>query len=543
MPRFLRLPTMCAGALLALLPSVAAAQTVEGTVVNSVTGDGVAGVQVDLIQGGEKYYSATTDAHGHFLFDHVQDGAYTANYSSPDFFFLDPGRQRQQRFQVTAGGNPVELEARMTPLARISGRVVDGKGKPVPGAPVSVISPNAATTIPADKDGKFDLHKFMLPGAYTLSVAPPAGLRPPDPEPDRVLNWTRTYYPGVTTLEAASKISLLPGSEVTDLELKLLAVPAHAVRGVLLNPDGTPAPKVAIALGADLDQLRTESDSDGAFEFPAVVDGEWQCTAEAEAHAGPASVKLRASEWFEMAGHERQGLKLRLAAPFTVRGKVAMQALPGAPAPRPPGLVLGMKVSGAIREMLGDNGIVVGATPGSPNARPDADGNFSVPDVYPGAYRIIPLNGPPGYYLDSIRMGDAEVSTEEVEISSSAASFTLVYKTNGGAVRGVIENCASGGVVVLPQDPALRRPGFQHSTGCDGTGALAASGASAGSSHYEVDALRPGDYYVLAIAGDGPNPWYRARLDDTLLNQATKVTVRAGETTSTDLHAITQEIR
>jgi len=81
--------------------------------------------------------------------------------------------------------------------------------------------------------------------------------------------------------------------------------------------------------------------------------------------------------------------------------------------------------------------------------------------------------------------------------------------------------------MLLPQEPGLRRPGFQYSKPCDSN------------DRYEIGVVRPGDYYVLALPGDGPDPWFRAKLDDTVLNQAAKVSVSAGETFSVDLRAIT----
>jgi len=509
--------------LLTLLSGVpfrpAAAQTIEGNVVNSVTGSGVAGVRVDLIWAGDTYYSATTDAQGHFLFDHVQDGAYRVLYSSPDYWWdRDPGPARQ--FQVTAGGNPVKLEAHMTPLARLSGRVVDGRGQAVPGAEVLLTGPRRMMSSPTDANGRFDLRKDLIPDAYTLSVAPPPDLKPPDPEPesDGIMNWTTTWFPGVATSKAASKIVLPPGGEVSDLELKLLAVPAHAVRGVLLKPDGKRAPKVAISMSGALALLSTESKPDGAFEFPAVVDGEWSFSAEVGVPSGPGGVKLRVTQWIEMAGRELEGVKVHLTAPFTLGGKVVMETAKGAPAPRQPLVSLVLHASPSVRASFGDN----------PHSWPDADGNLRFENVYPGTYRIDVLGELPAYYLDSVRVGEAEPSTPEVEISSGAAPITVVYKTNGGAVRGTAERCLSGGVELVPQDPAMRRPGFFYSAPCDAN------------DRYEIGAVRPGEYYALAFAGGDPDPWYRSRWDDALLNQAARVTVRAGEASSADLRAIAQ---
>ncbi len=140
------------------------------------------------------------------------------------------------------------------PLARISGRVVDGRGDGVARALLQLIGAGRLLEESTDATGKFELR--LLPGGYTLSVIPPIGLKPPDPEPDndRVMLWTRTFYPGGAIPEAGSKIVAQPGRVVSDIELKLQAVPVHAVRGVLLNPDGTPAPKVAITLSEEAGQ-------------------------------------------------------------------------------------------------------------------------------------------------------------------------------------------------------------------------------------------------------------------------------------------------
>ena len=102
-----------------------------------------------------------------------------------------------------------------------------------------------------DAHGKFEVQ--LMPGAYGLSVVPPPDLKPPDPEQDGpVLAWKRTYYPGVARSGSGIEDRGVARRQISDVELKLLAVPAHAVRGVVLNPDGTPAPKVTIALGEGL---------------------------------------------------------------------------------------------------------------------------------------------------------------------------------------------------------------------------------------------------------------------------------------------------
>ena len=114
------------------------AQLVQGVTVDSVTGRGIPGVTVDLNSAGDRY-SATTDTQGRFVFEHVATGVYRAMDSAPDYAGAS-GAGRPPQFQVTRGARPVDLgTVRLTPLAGISGRVVDPKGLPVAGAAVSVL--------------------------------------------------------------------------------------------------------------------------------------------------------------------------------------------------------------------------------------------------------------------------------------------------------------------------------------------------------------------------------------------------------------------
>jgi hypothetical protein len=535
---------------LILLATCAVAQTVEGNVINSVTGNGIPAMRVEIKPAaGRTGYSTTTDAQGHFLVEGVQAGTYAASSSSPEYSLSGA----PSVFQVTAGGTPAKLELRLMPLPRISGRVVDGRGEGVASARLELTGAGKLLEGSTDATGRFDFRP--LPGGYTLSAVPPIGLKPPNREPDndRVMVWTRTFYPGGALPEAASKIVAQPGRVVSDIELKLQAVPVHAVRGVLLNPDGTPAPKVAITLSEEAGQPadRGESQSDGAFEFPAVVDGEW-CLAAAVEHDG---VPLGVVQWIEMAGHELERVKLRLSPPFTVRGQVVMEAPKGEPAPDAPPVSLVPRAGRAGREawmanwMLRPEMHFVEPLPanapggdatkqihgeildsflfgGAISARPDSGGNFSLPNVYPGSYRIVPMPPPPlPYYLDAVRVGETDLGSPEVELSSRAVPITVIYKTNGGAVRGTVEKCASGPVLLVPQDTARQWLGFLRATRCDSN------------DRYGITGLRPGEYYALAFAGDGPLP----ELDEGLLHQAGKITVRAGEASSADLRAVSRQ--
>lgn len=523
-----------------LAAGCAMGQTVEGSVVNSATGAGIAGIAVELVQDGMRAYSATTGSDGSFRVEGVKDGVYSVRCPSRHYWPA-PGAE-EQPFQVIAGRDAVKLKASLMPLCRIGGRVVDAQGRPAAHAQVEITDPSP-TMAESDDQGRF-VFEDLPPGFYTLSVRPADGWKAPEPEAgsDQTLGWARTWYPGVARADAMTPVVMAPGSALADVELRLMAAPAHAIRGVLRNPDGTPAGKLTITLADEVERVpppyHTESKGDGTFEFPAVVDGEWRLAAE-EAQGG---VSLRAIEWMEMAGQDLGEVSLRLSPPLGVRGRVMVEAPKDAPAPKAPAVRLDAHI-GRIRR---DAFPVFWAMPAASllGSRPDADGVFHIENVYPGAYRIAPGEAPRGYYLDSVRVGDTETSAAETEFAG-AASITVVFKANGGTVRGTVENCASGQVLLIPQDPAMRRPGFFRETKCDDH------------DRYEMAAVRPGEYYALALAGVGAAPFgllapeaaslrfayahaYTGRVEDGFATQAAHVTVRAGEATLVDMRAITR---
>ena len=498
---------------LVLAAAAARAQSVAGIVTNSLTGNGLAGVKVEILKSDRPTVTVITDAAGRFVVETLEPGTYAVRYSSAGYWQNDPRGNplpllrsvRGDPFLVISGGNPVTMEGHMIPYSRIAGRVVDGRGEAVPKARLELTRPGFTMDGETDAQGKFDLHS-MFPGSYRLSAVPPQSLKPPDPDPesDRVWNWTRTYYPGAALPEGASKILVSTGGEVRNLELKLLAVPAHAVRGVVLNPDGTPAPKVAVVLGDGSRAFNSmgaiETKPDGTFEFPAVVDGEWGV----EARTSSGDVGLRGAQWIEMRGHEVERLQLRLSPPFTVPLKVVLESPKGIPAPKPSGARLTPHSAAGTRS----GASVI-------QSRLDQDGGLQLVNVYPGGYRISAYASAP-YYVDAIRVGEVEITTPEVQISGPIP-ITLVYKINGGTVRGTVEKCASGTVWLVPEEPARRDSDFFRSATCDAH------------DRYEIGALRPGEYYAVALSyNDGPP-------DDALLHAARRVTVRSGEPSTADL--------
>jgi protocatechuate 3,4-dioxygenase beta subunit len=511
------------------------AQTVEGHVVNSATGAGIPGVAVGLHQAGKGAYSATTDSQGRFRIEAVKDGAYTAHYRAHGFWpvpnILDSGGQ--PAFQVTTGGEPVHLEAQMQPIPRISGRVLDDSGKPVPNATLWLLWESRGCNVPwcfpfshqskTGGKGEYTMGDPDVPGTWLLSATAPSSWSPPEPRDDQPLGWAQTFYPGVTDPQLAARVMVLPGGELGSLDIKLAAVPVHRIRGVVLDVRGEPVPKVSVELGKgfgpSLDQdtrLDQDTKDDGTFEFAPVADDEWRLSTTWEKDG----VKLWTAQSVRIKGHDLEHIELRLTPPFSIHGKTVMEVPEGVPAPKPKPPEVMVAFDAGAAQVAPMNRIFTG--------NPDGRGDFTIQNLYPGPYQILPGLPPAPYYLDSIRLGEHDALGSDVPILSDAQPLTVTYKLGGGTVRGTIEACGAGHVFLIPQDPALRRGYFIRRTTCGQNG------------QFEFSAVRPGEYYGLAIAGDSPTPWYEAMWDEGMLRQAGRVTVRANESTSPGIRLTTR---
>jgi hypothetical protein len=518
-----------------LAAAALAAQTVEGHVVDSVTGIGIPDVAVEIFRDFAKVYAPTTDIQGRFRLEDVQEGVYTVFYKAPNY---QPAREGGSQFKVVKGAGPVHLEAAMIQTGKVSGRVLDGAGKPVPKAIIQLDHEidNGGFRQIFDANEKGEYSAAVLPGTLTLAATAPSSWTPPEPPPDspgvtpdaQRLGWALTYYPSVANAELAAKIDVPAGGEVSKLDIKLAAVPVHRIRGVVLDLRGDPVSKLSVTLGTGV-MLGAQSlhqdtkPDDGTFEFAAAADGDWNLSA-AVIKDG---VKLWAHQKVQIKGGDLENIQLRLSPPFSIQGKIVMEVPEGMPVPKPPSVMVEYSdMSAAVPDRINVGGLF----------NPDGKGDFTVTNLYPGSYVIqpgflSPTTGP--YYLDSIRLGERD-ALESVQIESGALPITVTYKLNGGTVRGSVESCGAGEVLLIPQDPALRRNGFIHQTSCAQNG------------RFEIPAVRPGEYYGFALAVDAPAGvrrklhGFHPELDQNLINQSVRITVRSNEATLADLRPIKQ---
>jgi hypothetical protein len=460
---------------------------VEGTVTDSISHTGIADATVQLraADGRLAGYVARTDATGNFHIENVLPGDYLATYSAQKYQAPNTDRDAYRPFRVSAGGTVVRLQGELVPLGKLSARVLDEDGNPVARAQLMLLRQRggggaAGTT---DAQGRLDMNGIeagdyillarpVLAGTVLGEKAQNRSSLPSHPKEGERYQWAPTYYPNALIRSEGQVIQIRGGSDLSGYAIRLRSTPVYRVGGVVLDDQGAVVPKAVLKLPAH-DALiagvetQVAAGADGRFEFPSVAPGDWRITAEAESN----HVLLKGAAPVTVGRRDVEDLSIRLSRPFVVSVLVDREDKPDVQGRR---VVTGLQLVDVNHE--------TGA-----NAFQGQDGSFQIKDVYSGRYRLIPLGFVPGYYVDSIWLGDSNVMGQEVDLSASSPPIRVVYQSNAARVRGTVESGGGSVVYLVPQDESLLNTPFIRSVPCDAAG------------RFELGSVRPGDYYIFAF--------------------------------------------
>ncbi len=218
------------------------AQTLEGLVVDHISGQPVAGVYLRVPPfPGVDPPLRITDAGGRFRFENVPPNLRT---------FLDFSRSGYVRGSRTfatksdLAANFVRLE--MTPQAVIAGKIEDEDGFPVRDAYVELMRyqmlngqrellPAASWVQPNDR-GEFRAFG-MSAGRYYLRARPLFRLAQWDGR------YSVEYYPSTTDAREATPIEVQAGQEINDIRMRLTKREGHIVTGNVVLPSGIKPPQ------------------------------------------------------------------------------------------------------------------------------------------------------------------------------------------------------------------------------------------------------------------------------------------------------------
>jgi len=505
--------------------------TVEGVVVNKVTGAGIGGATVRFMAPRADHYETITDETGVFRITGIKPGDYSASLEKSGYFSVDtelflPFPGGRPKYHVNAGGNPLRVRLELNPPAVIRGRVLGADGNPAQ-AGVDLGRGRTASTKP---DGSFAFEN-VEPGRYTLLA------RPKTPEPVAKHEGSRTevvptYYPSAVEPTQAESIVVRAGAELNGYEIRLQSVPVYRVRGIVLNPDGKPAAKAVVELqprapggnpgiflggtsSRETFSIRTGeiglpetedpfvTGEDGVFEFPSVPAGDWTLRAEGDPAWDPVrqtDVSSIGNAAFSLGHGDPDDLKIQLAAPFHLSGTAVLSD--GSPLPQ------GVLLSVGLYSETGRSGSGGVVEPG---------GVLRL-DLFPGAHEIRADVMMGNYYADSILLGSTDVTAQRAELTPSSPPIKIILKP-AGTIRGTVEDADAGTVVLFPRSVA----GIAYSA-TSGTGKT-----------FELDGIPPGDYYAIALDRFDPRTMADAVRLRSLMPMATSVKVEQGSAASVQL--------
>jgi len=300
-----------------LLTLPAAAQIVDGTVADAVTGKPIPGARIKLKpsdrSGADPLYTKT-DAEGRFRFLQPPVGSYQVTpdaigYLAPPCCALVSLNGHPSRATFASPGQPfpkiteardpdgtshASVEFLLTAYAVITGVITDPNGVPLPGAEIEIqqkVPAKAARSYPshplpggefilaqrsmtrADDRGQFRV-AHLEPGAYYVVANRPQGI-PGNWEP----SYRPTYYPAATDPDAAKALNLAAGATVA-ADIRILRQTGARVSGRLIQPpiQGTAMTLVTLLpernylVNADRPFTNT---STGQFELAAVPPGRY----------------------------------------------------------------------------------------------------------------------------------------------------------------------------------------------------------------------------------------------------------------------------
>ena len=260
---------------------------ISGRVVDGQTGQALSRARVVATarEAGGRRHAAQTDRSGRYVLSDLAAGRFTVTVSKPGYVTLSYGQRRPRQpstpVQVIAGEHLENLDLALPSGSVITGQVMDEEGAALPLAVVRVLryvyQQGQQRLVPVGTDRTDDRGQYRVfgldPGDYLVSASVPR--RRLNPTGGRIgafgpagagfalaglgdaaqdggpVGYAPSYYPGVTNLSEASRVTAGLSAEVGGVDFAVRLVPTATVRGIVFQPDGTPATGVQVMLLRD----------------------------------------------------------------------------------------------------------------------------------------------------------------------------------------------------------------------------------------------------------------------------------------------------
>ena len=567
-------------------PATAPAPPGKAVLAGTITtpnGQPAAGARVMLGGGDGPGRTTTTNTSGQFVFEGLRTGRYFVKVSKPGFMSLAYGQRR-----VNSMGTPIPLadgerrviEMQLPRAAVITGMILDERGEPsintqVRGMRYTMVNgrrrAQQAANDTTDDRGIYRLHSLQ-PGEYAVCAvarnmgpmndaqriqmeiegvrrsienAPSAAARQAMLDRLKVLQAERVdqtepnlgyapvCYPSSSAPSAS--VTVAAGEERSGIDLQMVMIPVARIEGTVVAPGGGAPRSMQLTLVnadenmGDVDRQGTGmQQSNGQFSFQNVSPGRYSIVARTMTFGPPpppgAVVPKEPLLWgmteVVINGQDLSGLVIELHSGITVTGQMTFQ-----PTTLTPPTDLN-RVQISIFPFMPDNNTMMMMGP-SPQAKVDASGRFTIPDVMPGKYRMSAgVIGVQGWVVDSITAGGQDVLDFPLEIKGArdVTDVAVVFGDRISELSGTItdqkgEPATEQTILLYPTDQKYWTPSSRRirtiRAGADGL--------------YNFRTIPPGEYRLTTLVDPEPGIWYDREVLEGLDASSIRVVIAEGE--------------
>src|SRR5437773_4019312 len=494
--------------------------SIEGFVVRAGTNEPIARARVTVLRsagpGGAPLAPGgppptippvTTDSQGRFAYRDLDPGSYSLTAQRNGFARQAYGERGTGRpgapLNIVGGQAVKDVVFRLIPAGTISGRVTDATGEPIAGISITIgrftYDPTGKRTFQivtatrSDDRGEYRIY-WITPGRYYVNASPAQTspvirfpLANEIVEPGYVLTW----YPGTTDDTSALPIELQPGADLSTIDFTLTQQPSFRVRGRIFDAGTGQPPRnanVSInprnpAVGFAVNPAPLNyNPANGTFEIRDVPAGSYWLRALVlpDPGAGFTSGGIARNNTvvpLEISNADVENVALVLTPGFQVKGRIELDG-------------------GSLSTLPNIDRTRVFLTPlaqpafGFPEDPIKADGSFTLQNVYPGEYRINVVGMPQNAFMQSARLGQADVSSRITLLGPVSESLEIVLSTKSGRIDGSIldkdQKPIQGIQAVLIPDRQRERRDLYKFAPSDQNG------------HFTMTTISPGNYKLFA---------------------------------------------
>jgi len=458
--------------------------TVERIVLRAGTSEPIGAAQITLrnlaptVPGGAvpPELSATSNPEGRFRIENVPPGSYLAEARREGYFGLFFGRITQADvIEITVTPRPQSLSFSMFPGGAISGTILDPNGQPAAGVSVSLLrlvyGDGGKVLLVTEQEvatnarGDYRI-SGISPGNYYLRAKRRVTPTPASPENSEFL----AYFPGTTDAARAEAVSVASGQESFPPDMKLQTIPTVRLSGNIVNswtsapPGDSPATASNLALrtsffvvprdpSAPRDispaplQNVARDPSNGQFEIRGVAKGTYNLFARIEIDSTHSFDTGRTP--IDVVESDLKGVTLMVYPPTDLNGRVVIDRDASTLLP---------KIMEAYMNLWSVDGLGGGRV-----AQVDSNGNFTLPGVTDGRYRLTsPTSRAVSACLSDIRQGGRSIMDDGIITVDGGKADPIQLNIDAvcGGVKGTIvdlDGLPTSAFVVLVPDVARRR--------------------------------------------------------------------------------------